>query len=140
MIAEQQEGSSQVLRITHSVNQKPEERNLIKKRFLVRSGENLVPVPQDEVAYFRAFDKWTYLISKQGKQYLIDSNLKLLEAQLDPESFFRLNRQYFVNIASIKALTPYFKGQVTVKVFPEPKEQIIVSRKRTAALKSWISN
>ena len=139
MIAEQQKGSSQVLRITHSVKQQPPERTFFKKRILVRSGENLVPISQEEVAYFRASDKWTYLISKKGKQYLIDSNLKLLEEQLDPESFFRLNRQYFVNIASIKALTPYFKGQVTVKVDPEPKEQIIVSRKRTAALKLWIS-
>lgn len=142
MIPEKKPQADQHLRIVHSVKQKTVERSTadFKARFLVRSGVNLVPMQQENVAYFCAFDKWTYLVSKDGKQYLIDTNLKMLEEQLDPKRFFRLNRRYFANIDAIQYLTPYFKGQVTVKMLPEPSEPVVVSRKRTSALKVWISD
>ncbi len=121
-----------------------EERNLeterkYVRRFLVKSGERFVPIAIRDVAYFCAYDRWTYLVSTDGKKYLLDRNLKTLEEQVDPSLFFRLNRRFFVKIDSIYCLTPYFKGQVTVTVVPEVKEKIVVSRKRTPELKAWIA-
>jgi DNA-binding LytR/AlgR family response regulator len=141
MIPKGNNNEPQYLRVVHSRNQllEQKEENNYKKRFLVKSGETLVPVAVNEVAYFCAYDKWTYLVHKSGKRYLIDEKLKTLEERIDPLMFFRLNRRFFVNIESIRCLCPYLKGQVTVKVTPDAKESIVISRKKTSLLKKWIT-
>lgn len=141
MIADHQNEPQQFLRVVHSARQEREIQNAVfKKRFLVKSGEMLVPLSIEQIAYFCSFDKWTYLVVKQGKQYLIDTNLRTLEEQLNPELFFRLNRRYLVKLESIKSLVPCFKGQVSVNLIPQPDERIVVSRKKTAELKHWIAD
>lgn len=141
MLPQHEDRLGQFLRVVHSTNQKQTVRvHSFRTHFLARSGETLVPVAVEDVAYFSACDKWTYLVSNQGRQYLIDGNLKLLEEELDSRMFFRLNRKYLVKLSAIKCLYPYFKGQVTVKIQPEPNDKIVVSRKKTPELKQWITH
>lgn len=141
MIPKHQQSEPQFLKVVHSRDEHliSEDERLFKTRFLVKSGETLVPVAIEEVAYFCAYDKWTYLVHKSGKRYLVDEKLKTLEEQIDPFTFFRLNRRFFVNVDCIRSLCPHLKGQVTVKVAPDAKEKIIVSRKKTSLLKMWIT-
>lgn len=140
MIPKHQSNEPQFLRVVHSAkNLIPETERQFKSRFLVKSGEMLVPVAIEDIAYFCAYDKWTYLVHKSGKRYLIDEKLKTLEEQIDPFLFFRLNRRFFVNVEAIRSLGPHLKGQVTVRITPEAKEKIVVSRKKTSLLKMWIT-
>ena len=50
----------------------PVHKTIFKQRFLVNSGETLIPIPTVEIAYFYAQDRWTYLITKSNKRYLIN--------------------------------------------------------------------
>jgi two-component system LytT family response regulator len=61
-----------------------------------------------------------------------------LEEILDPEVFFRLNRQFITSVNAVKDLEPYFKGQVTVNLLPPVEEEIIISRNKTPELKDWL--
>jgi two-component system, LytTR family, response regulator len=110
-----------------------------KTSFLVKSGESLIPITQDSIAYFFASNKWVYLVTKNGKEHLINYSLGEVEALLDPIVFFRIARNYLVKKDAIVKLTPYYKGQVTVEIDPKNKEQIVVSRARTGDLKQWLS-
>lgn len=47
--------------------------------------------------------------------------------QLDPEQFFRANRQIIISIASIDHAEPYFNGKIVVSVLPPYKAQITIS-------------
>lgn len=141
MIPKHQSEEPQFLRVVHSSKQSlvAENTNHYKSRFLVKSGELLIPVAIEDIAYFCAYDKWTYLVKKNGKRFLIDEKLKTLEEQIDPFMFFRLNRRFFVNVEAIRSLCPHLKGQVSVKITPDAKEKIVVSRKKTSLLKMWIT-
>lgn len=141
MIPKHQSGEPQFLRVVHSNkdNLSSDSRKQYKSRFLVKSGELLVPVAIENVAYFCAYDKWTYLVQKNGKRFLIDDKLKTLEERIDPFMFFRLNRRFFVNVDAIRSLCPHLKGQVSVRITPDAKEKIVVSRKKTSLLKMWIT-
>lgn len=110
-----------------------------KSSFLVKSGDSLIPITLDQIAYFFASDKWVYLITNNAKQYLVNYSLSEVEGLLDPSIFFRIARNYLVKKGSIVRLNPYFKGQVTVEIDPKSKTTIVVSRARTSALKQWIS-
>ena len=112
--------------------------NSFKERFLVKLGRKLFPIHTSEVAYFIAKDKLVWLVTKEQKKYVINFTLTDLEDMLDPQKFFRLNRQYITNIDAVKDLEPYFKGQVIVNIIPPVNEEIVVSRNRTPDLKDWL--
>ena len=57
--------------------------------------------------------------------------------QLDPDKFFRTNRQTIINIESIVKIEPYFQNKVIVHIKPEHKEKILVSKEKWASFKLW---
>ncbi len=40
--------------------------------------------------------------------------MNAIEAQLDPDSFFRIHRSHIVNIERVKELQPWFNGEYVV--------------------------
>ena len=72
-----------------------------KKRFLIQTGEKIRKIEVSEIAYFYVLDKGVYLRTFQGNSYAIEYTLDKLETILNPSSFFRINRKYFVNMDSI---------------------------------------
>lgn len=111
-----------------------------KRRFLVKLGQRLLPINDREVAYFQASDKLVLLVTHEGRKYVVDYTLSELEDLLDPRQFFRLNRQFIASLDAISELESYFKGQVTVNLVPDPdgEDQVVISRRRTPELKSWL--
>jgi len=57
--------------------------------------------------------------------------LSLLLEQLNPELFFKVNRQLIVNIMAIKKIHSYFKGKLVIETKPGQKEKIIVGKDKT---------
>lgn len=114
------------------------DRSPYKRRFLVKRGQRLYPINDSEIAYFYARDKLVWLITHEQKKYVVNFALTELEDLLDPDQFFRLNRQFVANIDAIRELEKYFKGQVTVRLVPQAGEQVVVSRRQTPLLKEWL--
>lgn len=110
-----------------------------KKRFLVRFGDNIKTVPTEEIAYFFSENKGTFARTYENRTYPIDNNLDTLEHVLDPEVFFRINRQYIISVKSIKEMKTYSKARVLVKLNPEVKEAPLVSSERSAGFKQWLA-
>jgi DNA-binding LytR/AlgR family response regulator len=104
----------------------------------VKLGRKLFPLNTNEIAYFMASDKLVWLVTNEKKRYIVNFTLSELEEILDPEIFFRLNRQFITNVNAVKDLEPYFKGQVTVNLLPPVEEEIIISRNKTPELKDWL--
>ena len=131
--------SYQLLKQSLSELQMKGETKKYKTSFLVKSGDSLIPVTQEQIAYFFASNKWVYLVTKNASEHLVNYSLNEIEGLLNPAIFFRIARNYMVKRDAITKLTPYFKGQVTVEINPKSKEQIVVSRVRTRELKQWLS-
>ena len=112
--------------------------NNYKDRFLVKLGRKLFPLHIDDIAYFMASDKLVWLVTNEKKKYIINFTLTELEEMLNPQKFFRLNRQFITNVNAVKDLEPYFKGQVTVNLVPPVEDEIVISRNKTPELKDWL--
>ncbi|MCZ4407680.1 LytTR family DNA-binding domain-containing protein [Cryomorphaceae bacterium 1068] len=109
-----------------------------RNRFLVRLGDRLIPVKTEAVAYFCYKDGATEMIQSSGKRYVIDQPLDELEKQLNPNKFFRLNRQFLASEESIGLIHRYFKGKLKVELSPEADDEVIVSREKAAKFKIWM--
>lgn len=109
-----------------------------KTRFLVKNGEQLIPISQDQVAYFYTANELACLVGRDGRQYLVDYTLEELEALVDPLHFFRLNRQFIAQVTAIQKIHTYFNGKLKVELRPETAQEVLVSREKAPAFKSWL--
>ncbi len=110
-----------------------------KENFLVKFGNQLIPISANQVAYFYSENTIVYVVSRDNNKYVSNHTLIELEDLLDPKLFFRINRKYLVHQQSIVSLVQHVKGQVLVRLTQCTDEQIVVSRQRTAQLKAWLS-
>ena len=109
-----------------------------KKSFLVQFKDRLIPVGVSDLAYFFIEHGVIYGITTNNQKYTIDQNLEDIANQLDPEMFFRANRQFIISRQSVKEINPYFNERLSLKVIPQAMVQIIISKGRAASLKAWI--
>lgn len=109
-----------------------------KTRFLVKLGERLEPVPVQEIQYFFAEDKLTFLVTKEGKKHIMDHSLDELEPQLDPSGFFRINRQYIASVHAIGNIFTHLNGKLKVQLTGLQKEDLYISRERAPEFKKWL--
>jgi DNA-binding LytR/AlgR family response regulator len=111
-----------------------------KERFLVKSGEKLQPVNEDQIAYFFADEKYVFLVTHQKTRFLINLTLDHLQNVLNPQKFFRLNRKMIANIGAITSVEPYFSGRLIVSLLPIFDEEVSVSREKSQIFKDWLEN
>jgi two-component system LytT family response regulator len=95
-------------------------------------------VEVSDIAYFYTEDKINYLCTRDDLRYPVDYNLDELEHLLDPSVFFRINRQFIVNINAIEKMLAWSKSRVKVILRPPSKEDTIVSTERSPHFKTWL--
>jgi len=110
-----------------------------QKRFLVYAGERIKTVFTEEIAYFFAEQKYVYMVTRKADQYIVDYTLDKLETLLDPEQFYRINRQFIIKIYAIKNMYNYPKSRVKLELDPSCKKEAIVSMDRAADFKQWLN-
>jgi DNA-binding LytR/AlgR family response regulator len=109
-----------------------------KERFLCMHRNALVPVAQQEVAFFHK-EELIYLHTQQGEKYISEHHtMDEIESLLNPELFFRVNRQYIIHVQAVDRIKTTHKG-LTVQLKPSFKTEIDVSREKAAAFKTWIA-
>ena len=74
-------------------------------------------------------------LKNADKKYL---TLNQLTEQLDPDKFFRANRQTIVNVNAITKIEPYDMNKILVRTRPASPEPIIVSREKASSFKLWL--
>lgn len=109
-----------------------------KERFVVYVGEQIIPVPAEEVACFFSEEKSNYLLTDGARRYLIDTTLDALETELDPEAFFRISRGAIVARHAVLSVSRHFSGRLRLAMRPAPPFEPTVSRARVDDFLKWL--
>ena len=109
-----------------------------KSRFLVKMGEKMMSVETEDILCFYAQSGLVYLRTRAGKKYLMDQTLDDISKELDPEKYYRANRQYILNYSAIEAVHKFGKSKLLVETSFEHEEQIVVSSEKATAFKQWL--
>lgn len=110
------------------------------QRMLIRFGQSIKLVEMTDAAYFYTKDKITFLVTRStAKRLPVDYPLDKLETMLDPRVFFRINRQFIINVAAIREMHPYSKSRVKIDLDPPTGDmETVVSTERSAEFKRWL--
>ena len=106
-----------------------------KTRFFVKVGIRFQSIPVENICCFFVEERNTFLNTTEGKTYDLDYSLDQLQKMVDPDLFFRVNRNYLVNINCIGDIVSYSTSRLKLKV---GKTEQIVSRDKVADFKLWM--
>ena len=109
-----------------------------RSRILANLADGFIKIDVGDIAFFHSSQKVTTATTFEKKNFVIDFTLDKLENELDPDIFFRANRQFILNINSINKIENWFNGKLVVKIHPVSSDKIIVSRERAREFKEWI--
>ena len=118
-------------------NIQPEEKKY-KSRFLVKNRDKLLSISVQEIAYFITENGIVYLYTQDGNKKVFDKPLDQIEGQLNPENFFRINRQCIANIEAVEAAHTYDKGKMLVDLMPKSSQPTLISREKASDFKRWL--
>lgn len=109
-----------------------------KERFLVKIGVHLKVVETQEILYFYSFQKGTFAKLDDGKDYLLDFSLDLVEEMIDPAVFFRINRKYIVALKGVNDVISYSNSRLKLKIKNQTEDDFLVAREKVKSFKSWL--
>lgn len=109
------------------------------KNFLLSVGQKLKKISIDEVQYFYAHEKSTFLVTEQGRKYPIDDTLSDLESEIDPQQFFRLNRKFLICRKSIKDVYYLSAARIKLELQPKPIFETLVPIEKLGKFKKWLA-
>jgi len=124
--------------IEQLVNLFKKQTTIYRKRFLLPKTDGYKIVTVDDIDYFYSELKTTNLVNMNGSQHLLQQTLDDLEDELDPSLFFRMNRQFIVNINSILSIKNMDNGKLRIILKNDSDKEIIVSREKASLLKRWM--
>ena len=111
-----------------------------RKRFTVKTGEKIIIISVEDIAYCYSKDKSTYAVNRNGKQRLLDYSLDMVQEMLDPKIFFRISRSYIISINSIENISKYLGTRLKLQLSPHTDDEVVVSRSRTSDFLDWLDN
>lgn len=112
-----------------------------QERFLVHMGSRMRSVAIGEIAYFMADGKYLHLVTRDGKNYILDRTLADLAEKLPPNRFFRINRRFIVSFEAIREMIRYSGSRIKVVLDPPlPEgEEALVSTDRVQEFRQWLN-
>ena len=110
-----------------------------KSCFLLPERDKLVPLATKNIACICIDTKMVKITSLDGRSYFINQTLDDLMNQLDPNDFFRANRQYIIARSAVKDFSVWFGNKLVVNLTVDTPERIVISKAKVTEIKTWFS-
>ncbi|MDE1193360.1 MAG: LytTR family DNA-binding domain-containing protein [Arachidicoccus sp.] len=110
-----------------------------RQSFLVHFRDKLIPISANDIAFFFTVNEVTHAILYDRRKLIVDFTLEELQQQLNPQNFFRANRQFIVQRNAIKEVSYYFNGRLLLITEPAPQENMLISKARASEFKMWMN-
>lgn len=126
------------IHLSGTLNAAARELKCFRERMLVTKGDELIPLRVTDISFIRKEDNWVMAYDRHGEAYRLSVTMNKLEEQLNPEYFFRLNRQYIAHIDCIHKISFFFSSKLIVRLQGCDDDHIVVSKEKSAQFKQWL--
>lgn len=117
-----------------------QKRDRYKTHFLIPyKGDKLLPLAVDQVQYFCISGGVTKAVVSERESYVLPYTLDELTESLDPDRFFRANRQYLISRTAVKDIDLWFNNRLSINLKVPTDEKILVSKLRVNDFKTWFA-
>lgn len=113
---------------------------LYKTALLVNQREKIIPIPVKDIAFFYLDNTMVKILTFNHQRYSISSSLDDLERNVDPQIFYRANRQFLINRDAVLSIERYFSRKLAIKLKEETPETIVVSKAKASDFLNWLES
>lgn len=114
------------------------EKQNYKKRFMINLGSKIKSINTTDIVTFQVMEKATYAFTNEGRSYPVDYSLDAIEEMINPEDFFRINRQAIVNHSGIERISVFSKSRIRLETRPQSETELLVSSKKSNGFRKWL--
>lgn len=110
-----------------------------KEHFVCNFKNTWVPVKTADIAYIM-YENVAHVFTKNKEKFSLDNDtMDEIEAMLDPDKFYRINRQFIVNFESIHNVWGIENSKMVCKLRePHQTVEIDISRQKAPVFKKWL--
>jgi len=109
-----------------------------KERFLAHYKGGIVPMPESKTAYFIK-DTIIYLVTNENEKLVTDYNtIDEIEEVVNPEKFFRANRQMIIHVDQVDTYKKHDTGKIEVHLKCDKNIRTDVSREKANEFVTWL--
>lgn len=119
----------------HRINEKE-----YKNTVLLRFQDKVLPVEVSEIAFFHLDEGIVVLYLFSGRKYFQNSSLENLEKELNPQLFFRANRQFLVHRKAVEKIEQIEHRKLKIILTQTTKEEVIISKVKATSFLRWLEN
>lgn len=130
--------ASQITNIGKLLETLENRKSNFRKRFLVNISNKIKVIETGEISFFYSNEKNTFLCTTDNRHYPIDFSLDHIEEIINPEIFFRINRQYIVQFRCISKINILSKSRIKIETIPVAPDEMLVSSTRTPEFRVWL--
>jgi len=113
-----------------------------KTRFLIKIGSRFKSIPIAEIYCFYFIERSLFVKTFDAKTYDIDYSLDQIQKIINPDNYFRINRNFIVCIDAITDMVSYSSSRLQLrldqKMHPISENLLVVSREKVNKFKKWI--
>ena len=109
-----------------------------KTRIIVKKGQANISILIADIVLFYTENLLVFALDNRGIKHTVDRNLNQLEADLNPRTFFRANRQIIVNINYVLGYKIYQRVKLLLTM-KSTEHIVIVGQEKAKAFRQWFS-
>ncbi|MDR2810166.1 MAG: LytTR family DNA-binding domain-containing protein [Tannerellaceae bacterium] len=106
---------------------------------LVPLNDKLIPIRILDIACFYTNNEKTQIYLRDGQNILFNKSLDMISQNLNPQMFFRANKQFVIARNAVTHITIWFDSRLLLTLSVETPERVYVSKNRAAEFKKWIT-
>ena len=110
----------------------------LQSSFLVKFREKMYPVAIKDVAVVALESEVVYLYTFNKEKHAVFKTIDEVERVLDPQTFFRINRQMILHRDAIHEMEPFFNRRVIITLKVPTTVRPLVSRLKVGPFLGWV--
>lgn len=109
-----------------------------KQKFIVQVRNQWMPVSTSEIMAFEK-DNLFYIHTRSGEKHILNfESMEDIEELIDPNQYYRANRQWIIHVDCIKTVKQLDNLKLTVNLHYPATRQIDISREKAPLFKKWL--
>ena len=111
-----------------------------QKRLISKVGQKLKVIETNNIAFLYTEMGLVYAKTFSNDIHVLDDTLEHIFQKLNPDTFFRINRQMIVHIDAVIDMISHSSNRLKLKLKTKYDKDIVVSKEKTSSFKKWIAS
>ncbi len=106
----------------------------------VLKGRKKVRLAPESIAFIYRENELNQLVTFEAESYHLDDSINAVEALLNPDIFFRINRQLLAHREAITSFQTLSNRQLSIELSPKIKDPFLMNKNKVAQFKKWLKS